>query len=92
MEPNFFVTVVTKKDYHTPQRVVVVDDGRNILFLSLLPLIFLLGCHKNQLHLDNQCGFFYKYDYRVTPIAAAVTDTVSLLQKMNTCFALMYPC
>lgn len=34
---------------------------------------------------------FYKYDYRVTPIAAAVTDMVSLLQKMNTCFALMYP-
>ena len=30
---------------------------------------------------------FYKYDYRVTPIAAAVTDMVSLLQKMNTfCF------
>ena len=25
MEPNLFVTVVTKKDYHTPQRIAVVD-------------------------------------------------------------------
>ena len=41
---------------------------------------------------SNKNFSIYKYDYRVTPIAAAVTDMVSLLQKMNTCFALMHPC
>ena len=61
MELNFFITAVRNKEYHTPQRIVVVNAAIKDLKTDTIPitttLIFPFGCQKNQMHLENQCGF-----------------------------------
>lgn len=60
MELNFFITAVRSKEYHTPQRIVVVNAAIKDLKTDTIPitttLIFPFGCQKNQMHLENQCG------------------------------------